>query len=415
MIKKKYAYFLAILLLALIILFVYNSGEISYNYKNTQLNNQIENLINVPINNVNGWCRNTCKYEMPNTIMRVLNDYNIKEVNKNANIIFPCTYDDTNKEIDEFDLNKNKNDANYFIIKDADQIVAKDYLWRNLVSYYGLEKSKTLMPNTYILYKNEDMNRFKTDYDKNKLYIMKKNIQRQEGLKITNDLNIIINGNKENYVVVQELLQNPYIITDNLNNQVNNRKINMRVYILVICKNNKIDVYVYKDGFMYYTKKSFIPGSMDSDANITTGYIDREVYKVNPLTLNDFRNYIDDTQRSLSLYENYYRTQGVKLSEIVFNRINNVIKDIFMANLNKICTNSKLNDKLSFQIFGADVAVDDKLDALLIEINKGPDLNSKDDRDGNLKYKLIADTFKIINIIENDNNNDFVNIISVNK
>ena len=40
---------------------------------------------------------------------------------------------------------------------------------------------------------------------------------------------------------------------------------------------------------MYYTPKFFQPNSIDKDRNITTGYIDRQVYVENPLTTQDFR------------------------------------------------------------------------------------------------------------------------------
>ena len=50
-----------------------------------------------------------------------------------------------------------------------------------------------------------------------------------------------------------------------------------------------------------------------------------------------------------------------------------------------------------------------------MEVNKGPDVGSKDERDGKLKKGLLKDIFKTINIIKNDNNNDnnngFVEII----
>jgi hypothetical protein len=59
---------------------------------------------------------------------------------------------------------------------------------------------------------------------------MKKNIQRQEGLKISKDKNEILNCYKDGYAVVQELLQDPYLI--------NGRKINLRVYCLFIKKSN---------------------------------------------------------------------------------------------------------------------------------------------------------------------------------
>ena len=321
MIKITYSYILTILLFALIILFI-----LSYKPNN-------EHMINITTHDkLNyGWSQNTCNYKMVNTIQQVLDDFNIKHVdNQLSDIIFPCAYDEIDKEINEFKPEENPN-AKFFIIKDADQLIGKDLLWFNLVNYYGIYKASTIMPMSYILNHNDDMIRFKHDYNKDNLYILKKNIQRQEGLKITNNLNEILKGKDENYVVVQNLLQDPYIITDNLNDKQNNRKINLRFYILVICNNNDMDIYIHDNGFMYYTPESFVKGSMDVSSNITTGYIDRQVYNVNPLTQQDFRIYLDDPTRKLSSIETNIRNQNLIISQIVFQRIYDLFKNVFIA------------------------------------------------------------------------------------
>jgi hypothetical protein len=360
-----------------------------------------------------GWSQNTCNYKMVNTIQQVLDNFNIKRVDSQiSDIMFPCAYDEIDKEINEFKPEENPN-AKFFIIKDADQLIGKDLLWFNLVNHYGIYKASTIMPMSYILIHNDDMNRFKNDYNKNNLYILKKNIQRQEGLKITNDLNEILKGKDENYVIVQNLLQDPYIITDNLNNKVNNRKINMRFYILIVCNNNDMDVYVHNNGFMYYTPESFVKGSMDASSNITTGYIDRQVYDVNPLTQQDFRIYLDNPDRELNQFEKNIRNQNLIISQVVFQRIYDLFKNVFIAIYNKINKNSKITNKLTFQLFGADIAINNELMPSLMEINKGPDLGSKDKRDGDVKYKVVSDIFRIIKIIDDNEQNDFIHILSV--
>ena len=65
---------------------------------------------------------------------------------------------------------------------------------------------------------------------------------------------------------------------------------------------------------MYYSKELYDHNSLSTDVHITTGYIDREIYKKNPLTLFDFKNYMDKT------YKNHN----------IFNKINLLIKKIFI-------------------------------------------------------------------------------------
>jgi hypothetical protein len=219
--------------------------------------------------------RASCQYKTGETLLEFFNNYGIKSSNvifdTEKMIFIPCTYDDPEKEIDNM---KKTKDNYYMIINKCDIFVGKNYLWNFLKMFYGNKVIKFL-PQSYITYENDSMEEFKKEYDKNKLYIMKKNVQRQEGIIITKDYDKLINGIKDEFIIIQELLQNPFIL--------NGRKINLRVYILVVVKNNKCSTYVYNDGFMYYTPQFFVKGSADIDRNVTTGYIDRKVYEENPV------------------------------------------------------------------------------------------------------------------------------------
>lgn len=369
-----------------------------------------EGMIDIkPIDNPT-WSRSKCRYKLGETLQQVLDENKINKVNSNGTMHLACSYDQIDSEIDKLYPTP---EQRVFIIENADHISAKDYLWKRMVDNMGLAKAKTVMPNTYILNMNSDRERLKNEYDKNKLYIMKKNIQRQEGLKITDSLDEILNASSS-YVIVQELLQDPYTINIKKDgkNSGDHRKINMRFYILVICKDDKMDVYVYNDGFMYYTKESFKRGSKEEGPNITTGYIERWIYEQNPLTHTDFKKYLD-SDRKLSKIEKNIRTQGLKISNVVFNRIYNLLREVLETIVGKACNGNKLNNNISFQLFGADIAINDQLWPSLMEINKGPDMSVKDDRDGNVKRKCIRDMLRIVGMINNVNDsNGFIQIIN---
>ena len=387
---------LIVLLLFFIVLLIYKNIYTSINSENFVQINKCDSKLS--------WKVNTCPYLLTENIKKVFEENNIYENkdNSQSKIYLPCTYDNIEKEINAMNLDKDEQNK-VFIIHNADQIVAKDYLWKNLVEKYGLEDCLNLMPMTYILYEDNDVKRMKQDHEVNKLYILKKNIQRQEGLKICNNLDEIIK-NKNEYVLAQELLQDPYLI--------NGRKINLRIYVLVVCNKDNFDVYVYNDGFMYYTKDLFKPNSKEFGPNITTGYIDRWVYDVNPLTHQDFREYLDK-QRKLTQVEERVKNRGNKLSEYVFNNINELIKKVFGAFYGKLGSGEKLYNQLSFQLFGVDVAIDENLNAKIMEVNKGPDLGSKDKRDGDIKKGLIKDMLKIIKAIDDDSDNKFIKVLDL--
>ena len=297
-------------------------------------NSSQEHMIDIQPVSEPKWNRNKCKYIMNKSHTSTLKNNNITKSNTDWDYYFPCIYDDIDKEIEEAPI---KEDGKYFMIDNADQIAAKNALWVNIVNHHGLERAKLLAPDTFILSKKQDIDRLKKSHYIGKLYIFKKNEQRQEGLKIVKDLtkkhlNKLVK--KDKYILAQELLQNPYTI--------NGRKINLRVYVLIVCYQTKMNVYVYNDGFMYYTKKHFEKNNDDHDVNITTGYIDRKVYETNPLTHTEFKEYLDK-DRVLTDIEQSLREQDILLSQVVFDRINSMLHDIFICFKGNVCrTGNKL-------------------------------------------------------------------------
>jgi hypothetical protein len=392
--RNNLNYVLLIIIIALILLIIYKLFIEEVQCVDHMIN--IENIKNP------SWSQNTCNYLLGDTLETILKDNNIIKMENNAKITLPCDYDDQDKEIDM--MKPIHSDQQFFIIGNADLMTAKEELWRNVLYHHGYDKTKSMMPITYILDDINDLNRLKLEYKQNNIYIMKKNIQRQEGLKITNKLDEILNGKNEGYIIAQELLQDPYIIDD--------RKINMRFYVLVICKENKMDVYVYNDGFMYYTDGAFIKGSTETKPNITTGYIDRSVYEKNPLTHEDFRKYLDDNTRQLSNPELHITRQHLKLSNIIFDRIFDLLKNVFVSFFGKVCNKPKLKPYVSFQLFGVDIAINDQLNPMIMEINKGPDMGAKDERDKALKHRCMKDVFKLVGAI-NDNHVEFKKILEL--
>lgn len=409
--NKSFGEYVLVILIAIIIVVTYYTLIDYFNIKqlkNSTLSKSVEGMEVTYM--APRWNRNQCLYTMSETIEDELVNSGFEKSTKDWNLYFPCAYDEITKEVQQMPV---VDGAKYFILENCDEIVAKELLWKHIVKHYDYPIAKTLLPNSYILYDDNDVNRFKYEYDPAKIYIMKKNIQRQEGLKITNDKDEIINGyNSNGYVLAQELLQNPYIISG--------RKTNMRFYVLVVCKGDNMSVFVYRDGFMYYTKDLFQPGSLEDGPNITTGYIDRSVYDENPLTHEDLRTYLDDTNRqNLSDTETSIRLQGLKISEVYFGRIYNLIRQIFMAFVGKlsgVAGARKFNDtNTSFQMFGVDIAVDNKLNPMVMEVNKGPDLGAKDKRDSELKHGAVRNMFKVIGAIPMEKNCDtnYVKVLEV--
>ena len=324
-----------------------------------------------------------CDYKTTQVYLDVLKEYSIGKTAQGDWILyFPCTYNNATNTIKN--IKPTSPHQRIFIVTNSDQLSSKSNLWKNLVRAYGRTEAIRMSPVSYALNDKNDMELFNKEYKSNNIYIMKKNIQRQEGLKITNSRQVINNGANDKYVVVQELLQDPYMI--------NGRKINMRFYVLVICQNNEISAYVHKEGFMYYTKMPFKQHSMTEGNNITTGYIERWIYDVNPLTHGDFRKHLDSK------------------SDDTFNKIYELISKVIKSVDNKLCQDSHLQTYITFQLFGVDIALNNKLNPQIMEVNVGPNLGIHDDRDSEIKHMVIRDILKILKVVD-DTDHNFIKIL----
>lgn len=309
------------------------------------------------------------------------NKFIIDQQFKNANLILFTDYSFIDQNIGSVPFNSRNN---YYIygINGSDEMASKSAL----AKYMRDANYDKYIPQSFVIDDYNDMRELNKQHKDGNIYMVKKNLQRQEGNLITTDINFILEkANDENYVVCQELLQNPYI--------VNSRKINIRVYLLITIHNNKVHFYIYNNGFMYYTPEYFEKGSVDKDKNITTGYIDRQVYVDNPLTTQDFYQHIGNHDAS-----------------IIQNNIIKMFKALKDTYSDVLIKKNKNIPGYKFNIYGTDVAPNDQLETILIEINKGPDFTFRDARDQAVKETIMIDCFTLAGLTTDGNINNFIEI-----
>jgi hypothetical protein len=313
------------------------------------------------------------------TIKDVFAKYNVLEadVPQDATILFLDKFDHQNI-FPLIRLLDNNKDKYLYTLVSIDYISSKSKLYEMMRNNIDEKTLHEIMPISFLIDDANDVKKLRTYMmeKKDNLIILKKNIQQQKGCKIISNFD----DEKElnNYVIAQELLQNPFLIE--------NRKINIRIYLLInVTANNAMSVFMYNDGFMYYTPGEYKANSDCPKTNITTGYIDRSVYDRNPLTINDFRKHIG-----------FIKTR-------VFNQnLMTCFKKVFRALHKPIIEIESSFPINKCVVMGADVAVDADLGIKLMEINKGPDLRYKDDRDGDVKFNMVRDTFYELGLITAD-------------
>jgi hypothetical protein len=276
-------------------------------------------------------------------------------------------------------MNGKKGNTFIFGVNGCDKIVSKNELWKQLRDCYGREKASQMMPETWILSDPEEMKDFRKKFN-GEMYILKKNVQRKEGLLLTDNQKVIENAHQQEYRVVQRYMKSVFL--------VGKRKVNLRIYYLIVVQKGKISFYMSNVGKCIYTNKDYNSDNSDFESNITSYHLDINIYKTHPLTFEDLRRYIDKRTSS----------QG----KVLFDRIHLLMQDVSRCIQKNIYQSLNLSGT-SFQLFGVDVIFDHTMHPYLLEMNKGPDMQAKDEMDYRLKSKVQRDMFAKVGIVNTEN------------
>jgi hypothetical protein len=315
----------------------------------------------------------------------ILEKNNAKKDDSEWDLFIPCGYNKVENELKTLTVFNNK--QKIFGIDGCDNIVSKNNLWTILETEYGRERASKIMPESFVLDNTNDMDLFAKKYDKSKIYILKKNIQRKKGLELTRDYYKIINAKYEKYKVVQKFTES-YL--------VNNRKFNLRYYVLIVCKKGHTYVYLHQYNKILYTSKKVNENSMDFASNITNSYeVPNNIYDTHPYNLIEL-------------------CKLVKNADVLNSKITNMFKLFSRAIVLPLGGVISIKDNERFQLFGIDVLVDHELNPYILEVNKGPDMKPKDARDKKMKMKVLNDIFSKLELIDSeDQHNMFDEIYNI--
>lgn len=311
-------------------------------------------------------------YKLNKPLYNMINTFNINKNYElsNSELYIPCTYTSSEIELANKDFNKNQS---IFAVSGCDNIVSKNNLWKLIKDKYGREIASKIMPESYLTYDENDMNLFMNRYKPDKFYILKKNLQRKEGLLLTKNFNEIINSNKDGYKVIQDYITN--IIT------INKRKLNLRLYFVVICHEKHFGCYLYNEGKCIYANKDYDEKSDDIHSHITSLDLEYEIYDSNPLTLSELKKYMLESKMDYNF---------------LWRKINLNLKSVCNSFRDSLCKSIKLQSNLTFQIFGPDFVIDSLLNPYILEINKGPSMKAYLDKDVKIKDNLYVDTISLV-------------------
>ena len=300
----------------------------------------------------------------------VYDKHNINRIDnpEDSDIYVPCGYNNVENEL-RF-LNKFNKKQKIYGINGCDNIVSKNGIWNLIEQKYGREKASTLMPETYILYKPQDIEILKQKFNPNSIYLLKKNIQRKLGIELTQDLKMILDNQNSSFKVVQNYVDDLYLI--------GKRKVNLRLYFLIMCKNGKVKSFLHRQGKCIYTNLDIDSKEdyLHKEKHLTSLNLNTEVYDTRPESLEDLEKHLGKDKFLLLM------------NNIVIN-----LKLVVLAVQGSLCRLNKFKDNTCFQLFGIDYIFDNKMTPFLLEMNKGPDMSIKSQNDPITKQKVLEDVF----------------------
>ena len=325
-----------------------------------------------------------CKIDDKGTqiIKHVLNKNNItRTYDTKWDIILPCNqnykYDDLIK------INVNNSEQIISFMSNSGILGSKERLWKNLKSYYGRKKAETIMPPTYIF--PQDAKLFHDKPNKSNTFVLKSERQRQGGIKITRNVDDVVNHSKLGYCLVQEYLHNSlgYL----------GKKINLRIYLVYVVGKNSNSTYIYDDGIVSYAKYS--EGNVISfDNGVSSFYSSKDSYdKGYPITINTLKP----------------KLPGVNWN-LMFNKIKQITKDVILASKTYLGSYTHKHNNTSYQLFGMDFYIGDKYDVKLLEINIGPGMTPYNSIDKDMRTKLHENILHVIGLIDNGPNQTMIKL-----
>jgi len=242
-------------------------------------------------------------------------------------------------------------------------------LWIKLKNKYGRNTANKIMGTTHLI-PNDKTLFFKNFSNKSK-YIMKNSFGgARTGLTITNDKNEIANifntckidpekcidaacHRKTKYNIIQNFIEPSFF--------VNGHKFGLRLFLILIYKNNKLESFIYKDGFCYYTLQKYQKNSMHLDKNIvptTKRLNDFIIENKLPYTYIEFAKYIKKIDK------NYLKK---------FNNLENILKEyckkIVESNKDDIYEFYNNENVNNFSIYAMDIDIDKDFKPSIFESN----------------------------------------------
>ncbi|CAM9228642.1 unnamed protein product [Laminaria digitata] len=219
---------------------------------------------------------------------------------------------------------------------------------------------------------------------KENVWIMKPvGMSRGRGIRLIDDIKNTTYADK---VVLQRYIGNPLLL--------DGYKFDLRLYVLVTSF-NPLEAFIYKEGFARLSTHLYERGDIGNPfIHLTNSSVQRlnelGATRDNPLHHANLSE-AGGTKTTLSYLWRRLATSGVDVGELWAGICSVVVKSL-------VCVEGTIpNQPNSFELFGYDILIDDKLRPWLIEVNASPSMARDSHIDRQVKETLIFDTIHLVN------------------
>jgi len=345
-------------------------------------------------------------------------------------IYIPCSYNNSDTDIQGYFKNDIPSKTDLVVewitaaVLGCNKLCSKNGLWSVLESTYGRQNAAKITPESWVIpAQTPGINRLSANATKTNIIektppvlIFKKNIQGKQGLLLTNSQAEILKligsaaGPNDKYSVAQRYLEQPYLI--------HGRKLNIRLYVLVVISELVSSWWLYNAGKCIYTNRRYEP--LPPNTIIMSGAGNMELLEQHFTSLNlDPINayYVEQCPESLEELGEYMQHHGENWQRI-WQKIQLGLQKVAQAYTGKL---TAYPGSTAYQIFGVDYLLtrvtrkgDEPTEIMpyLLEFNKGPEMKFKSPKDPELKQGLQQD---ILELVLGNKTGKWLSLNSVNK
>jgi len=277
-------------------------------------------------------------------------------------------------------------------------LTRKDLLARSIgrvVHLAGKESRAAfdILPQTFVM--PQDYQKLVPAFfqEKDHLWIIKPvGLSRGRGIRIVSRIEDV---RYSELVVVQKYIPNPLLL--------HGFKFDLRLYVLVTSF-SPLEAYIYKSGFARVASRAFsdtATSAHDKFIHLTNASIQKNAPE-NPFIDSAFKDAeIHEAGGSKCNLEFLWKQLKISRPDINISDLWHSICEVILASL--VCVDPHIpHQPNSFELFGYDVLIDEKLKPWLIEVNASPSMARPTTLDAQIKETLIRDTIRLLNPIPYD-------------